>query len=567
MEASSKNTVQALQMGDPYPGRQHTLLAQIPTWDAMVNFGQRNPQALAAATHGYPRSIIHPDVCRLGFKIKGKLHRGAEDLLVLLFSSASLALSCREYAIHLLRRDEKSSDSDNLIQLHSIHFDARCLDHQGDCSPPSIHAVVCHPEVSQFARAFWERAGPGISSRLALNCLQHLSDAQIVSLGPVCEERPESNASVIYETIRSRIAALAERAARPPQRRKKTASSDVYLYQSGMAAIYQVHKLLLGWRGGESAHVGLLYGPTLKVLETQGPGLRSYSLGTEADLDRLAAQQEVLAQEGRPLQAVWCECPSNPLLQTVDFHRLRQLADQHRMVVIVDDSVGSFANVDMLGVADILVTSLSKFFSGKADVMAGSVILNPNSPHWTQLHELMTASYHNDVFVDDAIQLEYNSRDFLDRVANINRTTQYLIDKLAPLVSDLSSPITRIFYPSLSPSRKLYERQMRCATKDFRPGYGGLFTIEFANVATAASFFDNLHIYKGFSFGADVSIATPYVQMTMQDGKDKAAKWGVKETIIRFSTGFEGPEEIFNRIDTALNAANCVWRWRKEPGP
>lgn len=156
-----------------------------------------------------------------------------------------------------------------------------------------------------------------------------------------------------------------------PQIVPQVAASDVFLYASGMVAIHHVHQSLLDWRLGESVNAGLLYEPTLRILQTQGPGLKSYSMGTEADLDRLASQLERTSKDSRPVQAVWCECPSNPLLETVNLQRLRRLADQHGLVVVVDDSVGSFANVDLLGVADIVISSLSKYFSGYADVMAG----------------------------------------------------------------------------------------------------------------------------------------------------------------------------------------------------
>lgn len=59
---SARHLVRTLQLGDSYPGRQHSLMGQIPTWDDMVEFGQGRPHILAATTHGYPRSILHPDV-------------------------------------------------------------------------------------------------------------------------------------------------------------------------------------------------------------------------------------------------------------------------------------------------------------------------------------------------------------------------------------------------------------------------------------------------------------------------------------------------------------------------
>jgi len=74
------------------------------------------------------------------------------------------------------------------------------------------------------------------------------------------------------------------------------------------------------------------------------------------------------------VQAVWVECASNPLLKTVDLGKLRQLADQYGFFIVVDDTIGSVANIDVLDVADIIVTSLTKSFSGYANVMAGRYV-------------------------------------------------------------------------------------------------------------------------------------------------------------------------------------------------
>ena len=45
------------------------------------------------------------------------------------------------------------------------------------------------------------------------------------------------------------------------------------------------------------------------------------------------------------------------------------LADKYDFVVVVDDTNGSFANVDVLGIADIVITSPIKSFNGFADVI------------------------------------------------------------------------------------------------------------------------------------------------------------------------------------------------------
>lgn len=71
MSNSSQMVIRQLKLGDPYPGRPHSVLVHIPTWADMVDFGQGK----ARMDYGYPRSVVHPDIylvgnsCRLFFFI------------------------------------------------------------------------------------------------------------------------------------------------------------------------------------------------------------------------------------------------------------------------------------------------------------------------------------------------------------------------------------------------------------------------------------------------------------------------------------------------------------------
>ena len=58
-------------------------------------------------------------------------------------------------------------------------------------------------------------------------------------------------------------------------------------------------------------------------------------------------------------------------MRSVDLSRLRALADKYDFAIVVDETVGNFANVDVLPYADIVATSLTKIFSGQADTMGG----------------------------------------------------------------------------------------------------------------------------------------------------------------------------------------------------
>jgi len=72
-----------------------------------------------------------------------------------------------------------------------------------------------------------------------------------------------------------------------------------------------------------------------------------------------------------PVLALFTEFPSNPLLRSANLPRLRALADKYDFLIVVDETIGNFVNVDVLPYADIVVSSLTKIFSGVANVMGG----------------------------------------------------------------------------------------------------------------------------------------------------------------------------------------------------
>lgn len=92
-----------------------------------------------------------------------------------------------------------------------------------------------------------------------------------------------------------------------------------------------------------------------------------HSQGTSEELDQL----ESSLASGRSIAFLFCEIPSNPLCATPDLHRIRSLADRYHFVVICDETIGTFVNVDVLPYVDIIITSLTKIFSGGCNVMGG----------------------------------------------------------------------------------------------------------------------------------------------------------------------------------------------------
>lgn len=129
------------------------------------------------------------------------------------------------------------------------------------------------------------------------------------------------------------------------------------------------------------------YTDTLKILEKWGPGCHHLGHGLDSDIDELERMLEREAQSntnstdsdaqrGTRTVALFTEFPSNPLLRSANLPRLRALADKYDFLIVIDETIGNFVNVEVLPYADIVVSSLSKIFSGASNVMGGRYVLS-----------------------------------------------------------------------------------------------------------------------------------------------------------------------------------------------
>jgi cystathionine gamma-synthase len=105
-------------------------------------------------------------------------------------------------------------------------------------------------------------------------------------------------------------------------------------------------------------------------VEKFGPGCVFYGFGSSEELDEL----EKRLKGGERFLALFTEFPTNPLLRSPDLERIRALADEYDFAVVIDETIGNFLNVNVLPYADIVVSSLTKVFSGDSNVMGGRYV-------------------------------------------------------------------------------------------------------------------------------------------------------------------------------------------------
>lgn len=322
---------------------------------------------------------------------------------------------------------------------------------------------------------------------------------------------------------------------------------DVYLYPCGMNAIFHVHRMMLGIRGPmKSISFGFPYVDTLKILEKFGPGCIFYGNGSAEDLDDL----ETRLKAGEKYLALFCEFPGNPMLKCPDLQRIRQLADTYDFAVVIDETISNFINVHVLPYADVVVSSLTKVFSGECNVMGGSAIFNPQGQYYDRLKKISEVEFEDNYWAEDVMFMERNSRHFVSRIEMINQNAEVICDVLRahPLVKD-------VYYPKYNPDRACYD-----ACRNPNGGYGGLLSLTFYTRAQAIAFFDRIETAKGPSLGTNFTLTSPYVILAHYFELDWAAQFGVPADLLRVSVGLEDPEDLKARFRVALDAAQAVLR-------
>jgi len=477
-------------LGRPIPDSAYAVSTCLPTWATTEGYERGEAHVLDAMTGGYPRFVYHRTCQRLFETCRQRLADEGEHVLTLVSRGSA----------ERFRRFLQARGGD-------------CVIHDLQCN--GVHAARFPAAHAAVAKQYWQHTGEGTSVRLAEACLDDRAVA------------PEPD---VLERLRQRVAEQMD-----------VASGMVTLYPTGMTGITTVHRVLCRWHPDKPvAQFGFPYVDTLKVLQKFANEARFLQCGDAADLERL----EDACRAGS-VGAVFTELPSNPLLLTPNLERLRDICRAHDVPVVIDDTIATAVNVNALRFADVVCTSLTKFFSGAGDVAAGAVVVNPESRWADELNDRIAGANDTPLFAEDARVLLANSEDWVQRVHRINANALTLAEHLRE-----HPTVARVHYPKFStPERYAAARQPD-------GGYGGLLSIEFHNPTQAAPrFFDAIRCNKGPNLGTNYTLLCPYTILAHFDELDWAASCGVDRWLVRVSVGLEPIDDLIGRFDDALDAA------------
>lgn len=485
---------QADTLGSPLPDHEFGVSVSLPLWRHVIGYEEGDQDIVSKFRSGYPRFCCPPAVSQLFAAAEKDLAGEGERALV--FPRLLHAERCVEFIIR-----------------HG--FSARA-----SAWKEGLGAVIFPAAAYVTARRFWRFCGEIVSTRQACD-----------ALGTTTTSVTEEDGIAANRTLRERLASLS---GQQPE--------DVFLFPSGMAANFAVHRMLTTlFPNRKTVQLDFPYVDVLKLQQMFGNGAHFLPLIKDSEYDDLSA---LLKSE--PLAGLFCEAPSNPMLRCVDLERLLAIraASQTDVPIIVDDTISTVAHADALRVADIVTSSLTKTFSGSGDVLAGSVILNRASPHHAAFSAFLTAHADHTLWRGDAVALELNSRDFVQRAETMSRNALALAEFLST-----HPRVEKVWHAREQggPGYQFIRRE--------GGGYGCLFSFLLKDAqATSPRFYDALRVCKGPSLGTNFTLVCPYTLLAHYDELDWAASCGVPSHLIRVSAGLEESADLIDRFEQALSA-------------
>ncbi|NVK09355.1 trans-sulfuration enzyme family protein [Tenacibaculum sp.] len=307
------------------------------------------------------------------------------------------------------------------------------------------------------------------------------------------------------------------------------------LFGSGMAAIST--SLLAFLQKGD--HVVLqetLYGGTYNFVVEEFD-----KFGIEYSFTNSLAIEDFEKEIQHNTRVIFIETPSNPLLKVVDIQAVANLAKEHGIVTMIDNTFASPINQTPVDFGiDIMIHSATKYMGGHSDILAGAVAASEE--HIQRIWNL--AKNLGGSLSDFTVWLLERSLKTMN--LRVKRQSKNAL-KMAKYL-EKHEHIAKVYYPGLK-SHTDYE-----LAKSQMKYFGGMLSFELQEEINAMDFQRNLALIKpSMSLaGVESTMLSPTQTSHALLSPEERAKQGIKDGLIRFSIGIEETKDLIKDIEQAL---------------
>ncbi|MGQ4276813.1 cystathionine gamma-synthase [Pseudidiomarina sp. E22-M8] len=314
--------------------------------------------------------------------------------------------------------------------------------------------------------------------------------------------------------------------------------SHGFAFGSGMAATSTIMEILNS--GDHVVAMDDLYGGTFRLFDK----VRGRSAGLEfsyVDLSDMSAVEAAITDKTR---MIWVETPSNPMLKLVDIEAIVNIAKQHNIIVVVDNTFATPYNQLPLDLgADIVMHSATKYLNGHSDMVGGIAVVGDNA----ELAEQM-AFLQNSV---GAVAGPFDSYLALRGLKTLALRMKQHNEAALTIAKWLEQhpEVEKVIHPGLAshPQHELAKKQMS--------GFGGMISILLkGDIEKARRFLEKVEIFALAESlgGVESLIEHPAIMTHASIPKENREKLGILDNFVRISVGIEDVDDLIDDLDQAL---------------
>jgi cystathionine gamma-synthase len=279
-----------------------------------------------------------------------------------------------------------------------------------------------------------------------------------------------------------------------------------------------------------------LYGGTFRLMNRI-----HRAAGIDSEVVDLSDEQ-ALRSAIRPgkTKLIWMETPSNPMLGIFDIARISEIAKEHGILTVVDNTFATpYLQRPLELGADIVTHSTTKFIGGHSDILGGAVIVNDAELHEKIRFIQFAAGAVSSPF--DAWLTHRSIKTLAVRMDKHCSNAQAVAEFL-----DAHKNVEQVYYPGLPghPGHELAKKQMS--------GFGGIVSLRFKNEKAAKDFCNKTKLFTlAESLGGVESLVNHPAEMTHASAKGSPIEVGGE--IVRLSVGIENPKDLIADLEKALS--------------
>ncbi|GAB3798598.1 bifunctional cystathionine gamma-lyase/homocysteine desulfhydrase [Virgibacillus kimchii] len=331
------------------------------------------------------------------------------------------------------------------------------------------------------------------------------------------------------------------RTGNPTRRALETVIRDLengeagFAFGSGMAAITSV--MMLFETGDHIVMTDDVYGGSYRLFANV---LNRFNLGhTFADTSD-PAKVEAAIQENT--KALFIETPTNPLLKITDLKKMKEIADKHNLLLIVDNTFATpYWQKPLEFGADIVLHSATKYIGGHSDVVSGLVVVK-TAELAERLHFIQN-SVGAVLGPQDSWLLMRGIKTLALRMEAIEENTKKIVQFLKK-----HPQVSAVYYPGLEghPGHNTAKNQA--------DGFGGMISFDVGSEEKADEVLKRVKYFiLAESLGAVESLISIPAKMTHASiPRERRNELGITDGLIRVSVGIEDADDLIDDLKMAL---------------